>query len=523
MSRKAENVSGDGNGGDGGTGARLFERFAALFVALQDHYHPKALDRQDARLTDWFEAFETDSADFMGPLLAHLKDHPALAQEVKDAFATLVDPQHQSQLAIALAGVYALVRTLVEAAIQPYAQGVLNAAWSAHPVAPLTPPEIALAQVRNTLGGLDGYAEAEKSGIDGRRLDIMALNTGEAISLQDGLLLFRRGQMDAARLEHLVRQSRVRDEWLDMVVALRYAPPPVGEILAGAVQGQLPVDQAATLFQEAGLSPEHFAWMYATHGRPPSPAQIAELVHRGLVGRDVFDQAVRESDIKDKYIDDLWNLSFYIPPVRSIVAMLRAGAISETQARTLFAENGVRPADADGYVAEATKAKTAALRELSQAQTLRFYDAKLITRVEADFRLATLGYDTAERTLMLDFTEGLRHERYVQAVVNRIHARYVGWKIDEAQAATALTTDGIPAEAIADYLILWGIERDANFHSLTPAAIAAAYIRSQIKPAETKRRLLAAGVHPEDVAIVVADAYAPSKVNEDAVMAVVNA
>lgn len=496
--------------------AKLVEAHATNVGVTHDSLH----QLWDAIL----EAHEADLAAIVGPILA---DHVAtmdLPEPVRTLFGVLTQPEHQTQFFTALFAVRAIIDQFVFAAIAPLVQDVTNQAWPRlGPSMPLSPAEVALGMLRHTLAGIDPYAEAAMSGVNRARLDVLAKNTGDSIPIAEALLLYRRGKLTPGRLQAAIEQSRTRDEWIPEILELRYAPPSVGEVLAGAVQNQLPDTQARQLFQEAGIDPVNYDWMLRTHGRPPGIAQMADLWNRGVIGQTEFDQAVRESDIKDKYVPMLEQLRVYIPPVRSVMAMLRAGAISDAEATRLFQENGVRSTDIPGYLAEAHHAKTATARELSQAQIIRLYGAQLIDRPTAQLRLEALHYDPASVGLLLDYADALRHERYVNAVISRVHSRYTSYKLTDAEVTNALQRDKVPQAAIDDLLALWKIERDANLHVLSPAAIVGAYRRTLISPAETKRRLLAVGVQPADIGIIVADGFPPTKFSRAVVDAVVNA
>jgi hypothetical protein len=471
------------------------------------------------------EEHEADLVKLVAPLV---HDHVAemdLPQPVKDLFHVLTHPEHQTQFFTALFAVRAIIDQFVFAAIAPLVQDVTNKAWPALGASvPLSPAAAATAVLKGVLTESQGAQWAEQSGTGAAAFHNLVQIAGNAIGIEEALLLWRRGQITEAELDRIIHYSNIRSDFGPDVKKLRYAAPSIGNVLAGAVQNQLPIPDAQTKFQEAGLAPDNFDWMYRTHGRPISPLEAARLVHRGKMTRADFDQVVRESDVKDKYIDDLFEVSVYVPPVRSVMAMLRAGAISDAQATALFLENGVRQSDIAGYLAEAHHQKSSVVRELTQAQVLRLYGAKFMDRATALTKLEALNYDATTAATLLDFADETRHERYVNAVVTRVHARYVAYKLNDHDVNVALAADGVPPDAVADLLALWKIERGANLHVLSIAQIVGAYVRVYIDAAECKRRLLAAGVQPADIGIVVADGFPPSKkVNRADIDAVINA
>jgi hypothetical protein len=394
----------------------------------------------------------------------------------------------------------------------------------------LSPAELALAVIKNTYPRAQAFAEAADNGVNASRFQVLIDNTGNPPGIAELLLLYRRGQISEATLAHGVRQSHIRDEWLDEVKALRFAPPPAGEVVAGRLKAHLSDADYRDKLGEAGIDPANASWMLATAGRPYGIEQALHLLNRGIISEARVREVVAQSDVNPNFTDDILHLRRYLPPVRSIMAMLRAGAIDDTEATRLFTENGMEAGDIPAYLREAHHGRTAQVRDLTSAQVVRMYGAKFMARAAAVAKLESLGYDATTANTLLDFADEAQTERYTNAVITRIHSRYVAHKLTDSEATNALNADHVPAAAQGELLRLWRIERDANIHVLSPAQVVAAYRRTQIGPAETKRRLLAVGVQQSDLAIVVADAFPPTEfkpaskaATEALVLAVVNA
>lgn len=510
-------------GDNGAATGKLSEALGAALHRAAVAAAPHVQAAHDERITSFLEGLEARVAPMLAPILADALNDPATDPAVRELFGTVASPTHKFDSSLIGIGLTAILYPFLQAALTPHVTSLAQQAWQRDQSLDLTPAELALAVIKNTYDAKTATAEAGDWGINPTRFKVMVDNTGEPPGIAELLQALRRGLIDQTRLAHGVRQSRLRDEWLDVITALRYAPPPAGEVVAGRVKEHLSDTDYHTKLSEAGTDPANAEWLRLTAGRPYGIEQALHLLNRGEIDEARVRQVVAQSDVNTDFIADILQLRWYVPPVRSIMAMLRSGAITDAQARTLFSENGVRPTDIDGYLAEAHHTKATSVKELSQAQTLRMYGAKFLDRPTATARLQRLGYDDTTIGLLLDFADEAQHERYTNAVVTRIHSRFVTYKLTEAEARAALTADKIPPAAITDLLALWHIERDANVHVLTPAAIVGAYRRQEIGPAETKARLLAVGVQPSDLAIVVADGFAPTKPNPTAVAAVVNA
>lgn len=336
---------------------------------------------------------------------------------------------------------------------------------------PLSPQEEALAVIKGERSASEGATQAALSGIDAGRFDMMTRITGEPPAIQQLLFLYRRGYIDRGRLEHGIKQSRVRDEWIDAVEALQFAPPSAQEAVAAAVQGHLSPGDAQNVVAQNGIDPEAFGWLLETAGRPPGAMDMVHLMNRGVVTRDQVAVAIQESDIKNKYIDPIIELGVYVPPVRSIVAMLRADAINDDQARALFAQNGVRPEDAASYIAESHKSRSVATRQLTEGNIVTAYKDAMITRGDAQARLQGLGYDPAEASFLLDIADTEAALTLRKQTITTTRAKYVAHHIDQSTASAALDHAGVPADQRDHLLALWTEQRSENTRQLTPAVL----------------------------------------------------
>lgn len=493
--------------GDASLGRHVAEAFVRAREAMRPHDRAHA----DERLTSWLEAFETDMRDVIAPHLTKYLDHPDVPAEVKQLFAVATGPEHQSQVGILFAIVGALAFPLVSAAMSGPAQAVQNTSLAALTPVELSPAEAALAAVRHTGGDLNLAHEAAASGMNAERFNVMVLNTGDSPAIGDLLLLYRRRQISYDRLLTGLRQSRLRDEWANEILELRFQPPSVGELLAGAVQGHLDVNVAALKAEEAGLDPQNWDWLLETAGRPPGTEMLLALLNRGFISEQTVRDAIRESDIKNKYIDAIIESRHYIPPVRSILPMLRAGAISDDRARTLLREHGVREEDIPAYIAEGHHVRTSNIKELSMSQLSRMYVAQVIDRPTAHARIVALGYSPQDADLILGYADDTRTERYVQAVIARTHNLYVAHRIDATAAHNALNADGVPPAAIGELFRLWDIERGANVAHLTVAQLQGALRRNVIDNATFRTRVTALGYSAADVTILAAEAFPPAR------------
>jgi len=490
-----------------GVGRHVAEAFVRASEALRPSQHAAA----DARLTSWLDAFEADMRDAITPHLARYVNDPDVPEGVRELFASLSAPEHAVQAGILFAVIGSLFYPLLSAAMAGPAQSVQNISFQHDQSVPLSPAEVALGQIKNTLGGLNPQSEAALSGVNATRYNILEQNTGEPPAIQELLLLFRRGQISQAELQHGIRQSRLRDEWFTAILDLRYAPPSAGEVLAGALKQRLSLPEARVKFGEAGLNPDNFDWMLAASGRPYGIEQALHLWNRGVIDQARVEDVIAHSDVNPEYTPDILALRQYFPPPRSIVPMLRSGAISEAQARELLSFYGVQEPWASAFVGEAHTTRTQTTREIGAAQVVHAYELQLIPAAEAEARIVALRYPAADAQLMLQVADTARTERYRTAGEARVHNRYVTHKIDRTQANADLAHLGMPVAAIGQALTIWDAERAANTAVLSLSQCQRALRDNVFTLDEFIARAHALGYSGIDVKVVAAEAFPPGK------------
>lgn len=401
--------------------------------------------------------------------------------------------------------IWQVVGQIAAPVLAPVAQSIANAVNQAAPVMPLSPAELALGVVKGTVDQGTARTEAEKSGVQASDLDIMVLNTGDPLSPQELLYLLRRGLIDQARLEHGVRQGRLRNEWIPDLLNLKLQPISPADAVAAAVQEQIDRGAAEKIAYEGGIGAADFAILFNTRGRPPGIEQVVELVRRGIVpakgtGPDstTLEQAVHESDLKTKWEPAIQALLDYIPPPRTVTALLRAGSITEQQALDLFRKAGLSQELAAAYVADASHTKVAAEKELTKAEVTQLYTERLITKEQAAAMLGHLRYTAAESAFILQLGDLQRHAKVYNAAVTRIGTLYVNRRIERGAAGSALDSLGVPAAQRDEYLTVWALERASNLKILSEAVIASAWAKGVIGDDEAMGQMEAHGYTARD-------------------------
>lgn len=498
---------------DTGPGDGTADPLHPLAQALIDAHAtiaPKIAQANTAHVVDLLETFEADMAKYIAPTAQRLLDDPHTPADIHPLLTALADPPHFGvSLAISFA-LGAILSPVIGAAFAPAVQGIENNAWAGNPSRPLSPDVLAAAVLKGVESEATAASEAGKSGLSPGAFGVMVDAAGNGVGIAEALLLYRRNQITADHLTEIMRYSNLNPRFYPDILKLRYGPPTAGEAIAGALKGHLTDADARTKLAESGIDPVNFEWLRATAGRPFSVGQAIELWNRGEISEARVDAVIAQSDVNPDFGADYKKLRVYYPPVRSIVPMLRSGAITEAQARDYLAKQGVPANTADAFVKEATTTKASAGKDLSQAQVVRLFGHQMITRADANTRLIALGYPAPDATLLLDAVADDRAERLQAGLISKVGALYIAYKLTKIEAVNALSSGQVPNAAQHDLFAAWDIERDIAVKVPTPSGIIGALRRNLITPAAAHRRLNALGVQDDDIVIFVGDGWPPS-------------
>jgi hypothetical protein len=260
----------------------------------------------------------------------------------------------------------------------------------------LSPADLALGNLRGTIPDADMYAYGARLGVSDADMKQLVDNTGEPPGIMELLEALRRGFIQPEDLRRGVRQSRVRDEWYETIFKLRYTPMSTSDAVRANVQSYLTDDQLRDIADQNGLEPDQWRILQESWGRPLSRTEMASLVHRGLAsydqGPESFVQAMRESDVKDKYIQKAFDSATRLVNERQIVSAIRYGAVPLKDGAKMLLQLGF---DQDG-VAVLLKL---GLREaagpahaLTRAQIVTLYSDGILKPADAMSHLTALGF-----------------------------------------------------------------------------------------------------------------------------------
>jgi hypothetical protein len=368
----------------------------------------------------------------------------------------------------------------------------------------LSPADLAAMWNRQIVTTAEGRAIAARSGMSGEDFDRMTLLGGEPPDTTSLLLAWRRGVIDEHRVDRALVQGPLRNEWIDVIKQLQWAPLPLSEAADAVNQGHMTLPAARAVARENGIKDRDFDVIIANAGLPPGPQEILDWLNRGIITEAQALQGLYESRIKNSWVPTYIKTRFYVLPPDTIRLLYSRGALTKEQATHKLLDRGLSPEDAAFYIDGAIKEKTQATRDLTATEMVRLYEDRVIDRPTVSTMLVALGYDAEEAEWKLTIADLSRDQKFVNAILARLKAGYLAWRLDDAEVVTAMDSAHVPPDQRDDLLYLWGLERSVVTKGLTTAEIKAALRKSLIDVAGARTRLLAQGYAPDDVDIQIA-------------------
>lgn len=404
--------------------------------------------------------------------------------------------------------VWGVLQEVVSTALSPFIQVLQHEVNSAFPENALSPPELADMTVRGIIGADWAEGEAKKSGYTPELFRLMVQNNGQPPSLLDMLQLMRRGKVDRDAVIRAIKQSRVKNEWIDTILLLGVQPPTPSEILRAYLQGQVDGERAKQLYQQLGGDPEFFQLMYDTEGSAPTPNEAAEMARKGIIPWDgegpgvvSFQQAFLEGPWRNKWLGAWRKASEYLPPPRTITAMLREGSLTVAKATELLHKQGVPDELIPTYLTDASTGKTAKAKELTESMISTLYQEHAIGDADAKAMLIKLRYTPHEADFVLMAWQLARELKYRNTAITTVHTQYVNHKIDAGSVSLLLDRFGVPASQRDHLIALWTEEARAKVTLLTPAQIKTAGRKGFLEPDAAIARLVNLGYSQSDAEI----------------------
>lgn len=423
--------------------------------------------------------------------------------------------------------VWGVLYGLLSSVFLPVTTAVQQEAWEAAVAGnlhrALTPDELATQVVRGWRDQASAANEAAKSGVNSGDFTTMVNNGKNPIPPEEAAVALRRNiiPLDAAPTSpsytNAIRQGNLGDQWAPVIQALARTIPTPADVLQAYLEGQINDEATARalyiacggLDVDAQNNVDWFQLMFDTRGSAPTPMEALEMLNRGIIqqegqGPDAtsYHQAFLEGPWRNKWEPAFLGLRFYLPPPRTVTAMLRAGSLTQAQALDLLTKQGLTPDLAAAYIADASHGRTTTQKQLNASTIEQLFLDKAITQDQATTYLTNIGYQPAEANLILTSATLRQTNADLNKNISRVASYYIAHKIDQPTASTMLAGLGLPTDQITHLIQGWNIDRQANVKRLTPAQIVSAWEYKVFDQATAQASLEADGYTPYDAYVL---------------------
>ncbi len=502
----------------GKVGSAIADHLVKAIVATKSAMLPAEAEHAAKMRTAQMETWERELAErwkSIAPLSSSDTDMP---EHLANFLHKIENPGHQTDFLFEIIALLGVAVTGAFAAAAGYNQQLTQIALKRQGAA--LPGESTIAAMSAARIISEGTASSwlQWHGLSADRLSATIEAGKNYPSLGALLELWRRDFIGAGAVQKALERNGVPDEYLSQMMLLKEGPPSAEVAIQAVVQSQLDPASAMEIMAEQGIDPTHFQWLFETAGSPPGIHELLELLNRGLISEADMIQAIKESRIKTKYIPQILLLRKKIPPMRSVVSMLRKKVITPEHALDNLHKLGYYDEDAAALVAEASQETHSGAKDLTVAQITESYELALITKEQAISMIAQLGFDNNESGMMLALADAKNARKAYDREVKKISSKFIAHHLTEQQASNLLDRVGMRGEARDRLLVEWTLERDSNVARLTAAQIIKLTKIAEFDEKEATKRLVNLGYTPEDAKLVLiaGDAIAPTAAQQGA-------
>jgi hypothetical protein len=353
----------------------------------------------------------------------------------------------------------------------------------------LTPAELATAVNRGFKQPSEAQNEARNSGIDESKFKVLTQLAGQAPgaaalaeALRRGIIPEDAGNADGVGFKQGIAQGNIANKWAEVIKKLAVRWPSPADALDALLEGQINDAEARNLYKKFGGDEQFFTMLFNTRGSAPTPTQAAEMANRGIIpwgGRGAkaisFEQAFLEGPWRNKWEPAFRKAAEYYPPPRTIVAMVRSGALTDSQALELLKKQGLNPTLAGAYIKDAHKETTDGTKSLAMSTISALYKDKIVSEDEANGLLQSIGYSKTDAAYILAVDDMVLTEQTMRRVLSKLQTLYVSYKISKETATTTVSRLGIESKQVEQLIALWDMERQANVRVLSQSQVARAF------------------------------------------------
>jgi hypothetical protein len=452
-------------------------------------------------------------------------------------FITNPQPQTAAQILGLWTAARAAVSTVASGIAAAATQSAVDQAMAKYTPVKISPADLADMVIRNILPtpagaastlptgypgplltNIDGNTPAQEaalSGMNSQRFDALVLDNGESYGIIDALRLYNlygnipnweyvattasptplyasTGDLsstyaiDDTELYKVIAYSRVRPQFTDDLLKLRYRPISPAEAVELAVKEIVSVEDATALYKAAGGIPEQFNLLYRGAGDAAGLEHAAELLAEGVINQGRMEQIIGMSRLNpafyDLYLPDSnGNIPMHqkwLPPFELQRAVV-AGLMDQADAITAMQQQGYTEKQATLFFNAAQLERVISIRGVTENQVMTDWQAGLISQADAETALKNIGYQDWALPIIFDVYEGRRIMAARNQVAARVRSSILAGGVDSATAVTDLTSIGYSSTAANQMVADWTIEANTP-NKMMPYTVVGYLLEAQL-------------------------------------------
>lgn len=355
---------------------------------------------------------------------------------------------------------------------------------------------------------LDPATEAAWSGLDHERLRILVGNAGLPPGIIQGLELLNRGKITEDDFSRLVGESNMRNEWADVLLALRRRLLTPHEYAELRIRGWIDDDAMYAGGELSGMTHHDQDLLHRMIGRPIPVHQVVTGLARGgdyngdtSAIPEAILRSLEEGNLRPEWYSLAYANRYTLPSAFVIRALLKDGDIDAATAERIFRWSGWPPALAQQVAQAGAAAGAGTSKAETKAELLSEYEGGFITSDEYRAALQALGFTGHALELELELGDARRNASYRGKVVDAIAQAYLEHEIDDAEAMQDLSTVMVTGTAAQQLVALWNLQRRYTRTRLTEAQVVKAVKKGLLAEADGLARLQDFGLSAADAAV----------------------
>lgn len=364
----------------------------------------------------------------------------------------------------------------------------------------------------NQEGGLQGVT-AERQQL---RFEAAGLPPGVA----QGLEMWRRGIIDQATFDDIVREGHTKTKYTQPLEQLKTHVLSALEYVEARVRGYLTNAELYAGGALTGWDQPSLDLLHKTHGRPLSWHQVWIGLARGgkrldptadmsaaSTGIDPdFFAALQQSNIQQQWYDLAWSQRYTYPAAFVLRTLATSGDLTQAETEQILLYEGWEPTLAAKVSAKWSggTTTTAAQKKQTLSHLTDEYLSGALSRAALTTALTALGYTAQQATDEINLAEFNASKAVRTKATTAIGKRYIALQLSEGEARTDMAALGWPTGAIDKYIAGWNAERDDEGTTLTQAQVLKAYNKSQLSQPDALARLTVLGLSAPDATVILA-------------------